>query len=193
MQRHRAIGGLALAAVLFSATLSFGQSTASSIDSPKPQTMEIASANGHDAQLINFTSAEPRLALTSSAAAMPMVAPIALISTPTPVIVKRTESERQKKIWYALTIANHSAVAFDAYSTRYAVSRGAQELNPMLKPFASSGWIYPAMQVGAVGLDYVSHRMMRSKNPLLRKMWWLPQSANAVSSFAAGVHNMGVK
>jgi hypothetical protein len=190
MRARRKTGFIALLAFTLLATASFAQNSAA-VDSPS-KIVEMASINSSDSSLLRLASAEASIAASpATAAALP--APVAYIATPKPSTVKLTESERQKKIWYALTIANHSAVAFDAYSTRYAVSRGARELNPMLKPFASSGWIYPAMQVGALGLDYVSHKMMRSKNPILRKMWWLPQSANAASSFAAGIHNMNVR
>ena len=193
MQRHRIVGPIALLALLLSAVASFAQTVPTASESTSKR-VEIAALSDHDGQLLKLASSEANMSVAPvSTVSAPFAAPVAYISTPTPTMARKSESERQKKIWYALTIANHSAVAFDAYSTRYAVNRGARELNPMLKPFASSGWIYPAMQVGALGLDYVSHRMMRSKYSVVRKMWWLPQSANAASSFAAGIHNMNVR
>lgn len=120
--------------------------------------------------------------------AAPIIAIAPVTSAPRP----KTEDAfaKNKKIWYALTIANHSAVAFDAYSTRYAVDRGARELNPTLKPFASSNWLYPVTQVSSAAFDYVGRRMMRSNHTVIRKMWWLPQSANAACSLVAGAHNL---
>jgi hypothetical protein len=41
-------------------------------------------------------------------------------------------------------------------------------------------------------MDYLGRRLMRSNNAFLRKMWWVPQTASAVCSLAAGIHNMGV-
>ena len=102
-------------------------------------------------------------------------------------------SERQKKIWFALTIASSGAAGFDAWSTRRAISGGyGTEANPLLAPFAHSKAIYAATQVSPVVLDYVGRKMMTSRYPVLRKMWWVPQTAGTGMSLFAGVHNMGV-
>ncbi len=102
-------------------------------------------------------------------------------------------SERQKKIWFALTIASSGAAGFDAWSTRRAISGGyGTEANPLLAPFAKSKAIYAATQVSPVVLDYVGRKMMTSRYPMLRKLWWLPQSAGTGMSLFAGVHNVGV-
>jgi len=102
-------------------------------------------------------------------------------------------SERQKKVWYALTFASSGAAGFDAWSTRRAISGGyGTEANPLLAPFSRSGALYAATQVSPLVLDYVGRRMMTSRNPLLRKMWWVPQSAGTGMSLFAGVHNVGM-
>lgn len=102
-------------------------------------------------------------------------------------------SERQKKIWFALTVASSGAAGFDAWSTRRAISGGyGTEANPLLAPFAKSNAIYAATQVSPVVLDYVGRKMMTSRYPLLRKMWWVPQTAGTGMSLFAGVHNVGV-
>jgi hypothetical protein len=102
-------------------------------------------------------------------------------------------SERQKKVWYALTFASSGAAGFDAWSTRRAISGGyGTESNPLLRPFAHSNALYAATQVSPVVLDYVGRKMMTSRHPLLRRMWWLPQSAGTGMSLFAGVHNVGV-
>jgi hypothetical protein len=102
-------------------------------------------------------------------------------------------SERQKKVWYALTFASSGAAGFDAWSTRRAISGGyGTESNPLLRPFAHSNALYAATQVSPLVLDYVGRKMMTSRHPLLRRMWWLPQSAGAGMSLFAGVHNVGV-
>jgi hypothetical protein len=102
-------------------------------------------------------------------------------------------SERQKKVWYALTFASSGAAGFDAWSTRRAISGGyGTESNPLLRPFAHSNAFYAATQVSPLVLDYVGRKMMTSRHPLLRRMWWLPQSAGTGMSLFAGVHNLGV-
>ena len=102
-------------------------------------------------------------------------------------------SERKKKIWYGLIFASSGAAAFDAWSTRRAISGGyGTESNPMLAPFSHSGALYAATQVSPLVMDFIGRKMMTSQYPLLRKMWWLPQSAGTGMSLFAGVHNVGV-
>jgi len=103
------------------------------------------------------------------------------------------ETPRQRKIWYGLMAAGHSGAAFDAWSTRRAISGGyGQEANPLLRPFAHSNAIYAATQVSPALMDFLGKRMMASQHPWLRKFWWLPQTAGAGFSFAAGAHNVGI-
>jgi hypothetical protein len=110
-----------------------------------------------------------------------------------PVFTRPRETARQRKMWYALAIAGHSGAAFDAWSTRRAVSGGyGQEANPLLRPFANSNAIYAATQVSPAVMDYLGKRMMVSRHGWMRKIWWLPQAAGAGISFASGAHNVGV-
>jgi hypothetical protein len=97
-----------------------------------------------------------------------------------------------RKMWIALSVAQHGAAVFDAYTTRQAVASGAVEQNPLLRPFASSPAIYVATQVCPLALDYVGRRMQLSHKSLVRRMWWVPQSTGAAVSIFSGVHNMGV-
>ena len=133
--------------------------------------------------------------VTPGPAAQPIApgsAPLA-IRPAKPAFNPEDVSERQKKIWYGLIFASSGAAAFDAWSTRRAISGGyGTEGNVLLRPFSHSNAIYAATQVSPLVLDYVGRRMMTSKNPLLRKMWWLPQSAGTGMSLFAGVHNVGV-
>ena len=100
---------------------------------------------------------------------------------------------REKKIWYALLFGSSGAAAFDAWSTRRAISEGyGTESNPLLRPFAHSGAMYAATQVSPLVLDFVGRKMMTSRHEWMRKMWWVPQSAGMSTSLAAGVHNVGV-
>ncbi len=100
---------------------------------------------------------------------------------------------RERKVWYALMAVSSGAAAFDAWSTRRAISGGyGTEANPLLRPFAHSGALYAATQASPLVLDFVGRKMMTSRYSLLRKMWWLPQSAGTGMSLGAGVHNVGV-
>lgn len=108
-------------------------------------------------------------------------------------VMKPVETPRQRKMWYGLMAVSHAGAAFDAWSTRRAISGGyGQEANPFLKPFANSNAIYAATQVSPALMDYIGKRMMTSQNPWIRKLWWFPQVAGGGMSFAAGVHNVGV-
>lgn len=110
-----------------------------------------------------------------------------------PAAKRYSETARQRKIWYGLMAAGHGAAAFDAWSTRRVLSGNyGTEQNPMLRPFAHSGALYVATQVSPAVMDYLGKRMMTSRYSLVRKMWWLPQSAGAGFSFAAATHNVSV-
>ena len=103
----------------------------------------------------------------------------------------REKSHRRE--WIALGIAQHSAAAFDAWSTRRALSTGdAQESNPVLRPFANNSSLYAAIQVGPVLFDYVSRRMMTSQHGWARRTWWILQAASTVTSLASGAHNLTI-
>lgn len=110
-----------------------------------------------------------------------------------PALRQPHESPRQRKLWYGLAVAEHTGAAFDAWSTRRAVSGGyGQEANPLLRPFAHSNFIYAATQVSPAIMDLLGKRMMLSRHRWVRRMWWLPQTAGAGFSFAAAAHNVGV-
>jgi hypothetical protein len=100
------------------------------------------------------------------------------------------ETPRERNIWYALLAVSHGAAVFDAYSTRRAISGNyGVEGNPLLRPFSHCNVIYAATQVSPAIMDYVGHRMLKSHNTLLRRFWWLPQTAGASFSVGAGIHN----
>lgn len=103
------------------------------------------------------------------------------------------QQQRLKHMWIGLGIAEHSAAAFDAWSTRRVVSSGdGRELNPLLHPFAGNASLYAAIQVTPLLLDYVSRRMMNSHREWERRTWWMPQSLSTALSLAGGIHNLGV-
>jgi hypothetical protein len=131
-------------------------------------------------------------AVSSPSFPSPDIAPV--ISSAKPPAYAGRNDRRRQIAWMGLAIAQHSAAAFDAWSTRRAISSGrAQELNPMLKPFAGNASIYAATQVGPTVLDYVGRRMLNSRHGWMRHTWWLPQVLGTAASLAGGVHNLGVR
>ena len=102
------------------------------------------------------------------------------------------ENAPSRRNWLILSFVQHGAAAFDAYSTRQAISAGAREEDPFMRPFAQTPAIYFASQAGPVLLDYAARRMQRSRNPLLRRTWWLPQSASTGLFLFSGAHNLRV-
>jgi hypothetical protein len=110
-----------------------------------------------------------------------------------PVVTRPSETPRQRKIWYGLLAAGHAGAAFDAWSTRRAISGGyGTETNPLLRPFAHSNALYGVMQASPALMDFLGKRMMVNQHKWVRRVWWVPQAAGASFSFAAGAHNVGV-
>jgi hypothetical protein len=142
---------------------------------------------------------EPAGGATAEASSAPLVAvsPRALRATPPPagiisVMQLQAEARRQRRTWYLLAAMQHGAAAFDAWSTRRSIANGGRELNPLMKPFANSGAIYAATQIGPVVFDFLGKRMMTSRHPTLRRLWWLPQVAGTAASLLSGAHNLTV-
>jgi hypothetical protein len=103
------------------------------------------------------------------------------------------ETRGQRVAWYTLAVAGHGAAAFDAYSTRLAISGGyGTEGNPLLRPFSHSGGLYAATQVSPAVMDLLGKRMMISENRWVRRLWWLPQVAGSGFSVGAGAHNLSL-
>jgi hypothetical protein len=111
---------------------------------------------------------------------------------PVKVSTVNEDRARNSRVWYSLVVFNHAAAGFDAYSTRQAIGHGGVELNPLLKPFADSAAIYPALQVWPTAMDFVGSKMMRSQNRVIRKIWWVPQVASTAAFVSFGFHNLGV-
>ena len=104
---------------------------------------------------------------------------------------ERLEKLRRRD-WLALTVVEHSAATFDAWSTRRVISRGAYELDPLMRPFSGNASIYAAIQVGPLLLDYVSKRMMTSRHDWIRHTWWIPQVVSTTAFFVSGTHNLSI-
>lgn len=131
-------------------------------------------------------------AIEPAPAALPIYGPVYAPVYGPPI--RAVSDKRQRREWLALSIAEHSAAGFDAWSTRRVLSSipQAQEMNPFLRPFAGNASMYAAVQVAPTILDFLSRRMMNSRSEFLRHTWWLPQAVSAVVSVASGVHNVGV-
>ncbi len=155
-------------AVIF--TVAAAESSAPSMPEPKPIIKE-------------SSSAEPAAAQPGAFAFEPVK----------PATHRNFESRNQKRMWYGLATAGHAGAAFDAWSTRRALSGNwGTEADPLMRPFAHSGTIYFATQVGPVLMDLIGKRAMTSQNRWIRKFWWVPQTVGASMSFRAGINNVGV-
>ena len=156
-------------------------------DDVQPATVMVASAKPDvPAPKIMGEEAEPPAA--SIAVSQPIRnAPVQAAST------ESFETPRKRLIWYGLIAAGHGTAALDAWTTRRAVSGGyGTEGDPLQRPFANSNAIYATTQLSPLLMDYVGHRMMRSRSPMLRRFWWVPQAASASFSLGAGIHNYNV-
>lgn len=146
------------------------------------------------------TPAQPAVEFNAALpdAPLPMIVsaptPIAYLSTGKRMTVSvselRAENRRKELMWKGLVIASSGAATFDAWSTRRAITAGAVELNPLLKPFAGNASLYAAIQVGPALMDFAGRKMMYSRYSWVRHMWWVPQSASFVSSIFCGSHNL---
>lgn len=106
---------------------------------------------------------------------------------------RQRETHAQRVAWYTLAVTGHGAAAFDAYSTRLALSGGyGTEGNPLLRPFAHSSALYAATQVSPAVMDLLGKRMMVSDHRWMRRIWWVPQVAGSGFSIGAGMHNLSV-
>jgi hypothetical protein len=145
-----------------------------------------------DVEIADASSSAPVIPAPAADPIVPGSSPLA-IKPGKPAFNREYDNERQKKVWYALTFASSGAAAFDAWSTRRAISGGyGTEANPFLRPFSHSGALYAATQVSPLVMDYIGRKMMTSRHAALRKLWWVPQTAGTGMSIFAGVHNVGV-
>jgi hypothetical protein len=138
--------------------------------------------------MASANAATPEFSSSRVLTLAPLIKPVPPIEAK-PTTATETRSFNMKT-WHVLSATSHGAAAFDAWTTRRNVSAGMVELNPLLKPFANSNAIYPALQVGPSLTNYLSKRMMRSNRPLYRKLWWVPQVASTAVSVTCGVMNV---
>jgi hypothetical protein len=135
----------------------------------------------------------PEAPLALTPAAPP--APITFVRPASPYTVSvtqlRAEYRRRELMWKGLAVATSGAATFDAWTTRHAITKyGAQELDPLLKPFAGNASLYAAVQVGPLLMDYLGRKMLYSRHSWMRRTWWVPQSVSFASSIFCGSHNL---
>jgi hypothetical protein len=187
------------------AAISSAQSTSPTASPVDPTDYVLATAESSSSRMnlasVHFDSADskahvPRTMTTVALDTTPDTQSFSTVRIPTSSSTEHSITEAMsmpsRNAWIALSIVQHGAAAFDAYSTRQAVGHGAVEDDPMMRPFAHSPAIYAATQVGPVIFDLLARRMQRSEYPMLRHLWWMPQSMSAGLSIFSGVHNLSV-
>jgi hypothetical protein len=178
------------AAINGSTTLSASTATAEPEAFAPTVPASVAAENAPAAESADALPEEP---LPMAPVAAP--APMAFIHPVNPMTVSvaqlRAENRRKELMWRGLAIASSGAATFDAWSTRHAITTaGAEEMNPLLRPFAGNGSLYAAIQVAPVLLDFAGRKMIYSRHTWVRNIWWVPQSASFVSSLFCGAHNL---
>ena len=192
------LAALAAALVATSAFAADNHSPSSRIAGSESPTVAVDEHNSAPARMAlpnSDSAAEPPVMVTPVIKPVSAAKPAARGVMPLlkSAVVPDNSTPAERTMSMALSLASHGAAAFDAYSTRVSLESGrGYERNPVMKPFAGSGMIYPAAQVLPFGLDYLSRRMMRSNHAVLRHTWWLPQLAATASSTWVGVRNLHV-
>ncbi len=117
--------------------------------------------------------------------------PIVPIQPLRPVPKLRMAPAASRRTWLGLSVALHSAAAFDAWTTRRRVSTGCYyETNPLLKPFADNNSMYLATQVMPFALDYLGNCLRKSDRPWMRRLWWVPQALQTATHVSYGAMNL---
>jgi hypothetical protein len=160
-------------------------------DAPRPAVEEYAMATA-----VETPGSSPK-AISSTVPSSEALAAIYIPNVqPMPPGFQNPASERiirhSQRLWWTLSIAQHSAATFDAWSTNRSIASGNHESNPLLKPFAGSAAIYGAIQAGPTAFDFLGRRMQHSQNRLVRRMWWVPQVVGTGASLFAGAHNLSI-
>lgn len=153
------------------------------VKAAKPAVPRAVEAKANDNAKLTLPSVKP---LTESSSQ-----PMSNVYAPPPPAFRPPDETpvTHRKLWILLSATEHGSAGFDAWSTRYALSNGRVEADPVMRPFAGSPAIYGAIQVIPIGLDYVAHRFQRSSG-WTRHIWWVPQSAAAAAFLFSGSYNV---
>src|SRR5579884_2035349 len=130
-----------------SGTTSLSTGSASATRDPHPQSITLVAS-----------AAPPAVPVVKPAPSSGSIMPIVKVASPPAMTspVQPVVRPHPTAAWFGLAATAHASAAFDAWTTRQAISHGATEMNPTLKPFANSGALYPALQVGPAAMDYLS-------------------------------------
>ncbi len=171
---------------------SSGTEDATAAESSPKATTHVAESVGNADPVREGATAEGFILTSSLPARDSRAAALSLSLSPGYGKYDRSE-KRRRRDWLALSLAQHGAATFDAWSTRQAISTGRyRELNPALRPFAENASLYAAIQVGPLVFDYLGRRMMTSQHDWLRHTWWIPQAVSTALSLASGAHSLSV-
>jgi hypothetical protein len=175
---HNSISTVSIATAESAGAAAPDTSTAISTDGAEPAT----SASASESRTLETSSQGPGLSAHGASAG-----PLSLS-----LLQDRSERLRHRD-WLALSITQHGAATFDAWSTRRVISTGqGRELNPILRRFARNGSLYAVVQVSPLLFDYVGRRMMTSHRDWARRTWWIPQVVSTIVLLASGAHNLSV-
>jgi hypothetical protein len=206
---HFAPGALSTSAAASTAAITGGAEATTSSNAAAPSTHAPISRETDASSTTHFNFDKVSLTVGSKESSTPKLSAISLESSTAdahtlsnirvteiqpgkPQEIAMAERRRYTKSWLVLSAAQHGAATFDAYSTRQAVSRGAIEDDPLMRPFAHSAAIYAAIQAGPVALDMIARRMQHSEVGFVRRIWWVPQSVSTGMFIFSGVHNLNV-
>jgi hypothetical protein len=85
---------------------------------------------------------------------------------------------------------NAGAAVMDDVASRMVIESGGYEQNPLMRPFVHNSGTLAAESVTEVWLmAFIADRMKHSSHPLLRKVWWLPQTLNISAKVSGGIYN----
>ena len=169
--------------LVFACSFAFGQTEQSSatapaaLDAPTAQSQVLLASNATTPEALIAPVPQPSL----------LIPPVVVAPAPR----KPEVSLRQREVFYSLMAAEHGAAVLDAWSTRQVLQQGGSELDPLVRPFAHSAALYPALQVTPFAVDYFAAKLMRSNHSVLRKLWWVPQVVATSGSVYCGVANLG--
>ncbi len=117
---------------------------------------------------MNARSLAAALVLVVTAAAMPAYAEDTIvIAAPVPAAAKVRQSVSRPALLTGLYASYAGLQAYDVYSTRQALSRGAREANPLMQGVAGSTSGMMALKAGVtVGTIVAAERMWRNNNKM---------------------------
>ena len=187
-----------LATILLLCPLPQIEGTAKVVENP-PAAITVSSESADSTSVTSLSEplpAAPTPKVKTDAEIEPGILPAAVPAAGAPMrglknpLSRPVETPTQRKLWYTLAITGSGAAAFDAWSTRRAISQNyGTEANPLLRPFSHSSAMYAATQVSPLVMDFIGKRMMTSRHQWMRSLWWVPQTAGTSMSLYAGVHN----